>query len=713
IPVQFDHTLGAHSPFGFYIIHSPLELLRQVKPKPKTDRSMAPKRKPSSTISIGDSSNPRIQGNCEITVDANRFTCNSDSDGVVISIPRSGKIKVSAVAANHGNASEDFRSADKEHEFVLVNPKDVDGISKSYLQEVLQMYMIELPGMNYAANTGKQSKFLERCVTNGKYRTLLMKFASGGNSGKVIAAITYQIIPADTEYAEIPLAAVNAIYQRKGFGHLLFLELRKRLQSVGIRSIFCWGDKESEGFWLKQGFVEIAQVDTKGRARRLPVKADIRKSLCFPGGSTLMVCHLRKEADDANTVKYLPSQFHQNSFTSAIGEDEQLEFSGRLHIDLKFPEKSSHRTESDKSQHEALVKDGSSTEYDKLSGFDSHNPKQCCSGVAPVARVNDDRQATGAESSQDGVDANVKYCSQSTKGAKRAWEASLSSLKSKRVKGSQLVDYQSDSSCGFISETDKANPCFEEVPHDPSITKCSEKCIGDYFHLEAPINIELPSTKQCFRIMLMNIADDAKKTQLTKVIEDLGGTISYDGSMTTHVVTGQARKTLNFCTALCSGAWVISSSWLKESFREGRFVGKVEQTFLSISNNYYSDELPHILNDTDYLLKYKSDLKSAVFRAKASPHALFKGYNICIAAHVQTPAKLLSAIVRSAGGNVISGLKKVNEASTTIFVTCEEDTEEAMIAAKKGIRTFSSEWFMNCVMRQELDLEASQFAESL
>lgn len=51
-------------------------------------------------------------------------------------------------------------------------------------------------------------------------------------------------------------------------------------------------------------------------------------------------------------------------------------------------------------------------------------------------------------------------------------------------------------------------------------------------------------------------------------------------------------------------------------------------------------------------MKYKSDLKSAVFRAKASPRALFKGYNICIAAHVQTPAKTLSAIVRSAGGNV-------------------------------------------------------------
>ncbi|QCD96991.1 uncharacterized protein LOC114179539 isoform X2 [Vigna unguiculata] len=612
---------------------------------------MAPKRKPSSPISIG---------NCEVTVEATRFTCNSDSNVVVISLPRSGKVKVSAaVVENRENAYEDFITGDKEHEFVLVNPKDADSVSKSYLQEVLQLYRTELPGMNYAANTGKQSKFLERCVTNGKYRTLLVKSTRVANSGKVIAAITYQIIPADTEFAEVPLAAVNAIHQRKGFGHLLVLELRKRLQSVGIRSILCWGDKESEGFWLKQGFVEIAQVDTKGRARRLPVKSDIQKSLCFPGGSTLMVCNVMKEclADDANTTKCLPSQFHQNSFTPAIAEDEQLKF----------------------------------------SGSDSHNPKKGCSSIAPFAQVNDDRQSTGAESSQDGIGANVNYCSQSTKGAKRTWEASLSSLKSKRVKGGQLVGYQSGSSCGFILETDEANSCFVEALHDPSIIDGSEKCVENCLHLEAPINIEPPSTKQCFRIMLMNIADDAKKTQLTKVIEDLGGTVSTCGSMTTHVVTGQVRKTLNFCTALCSGAWVVSSSWLKESFREGRFV----------------DELPHILNDPDYSLKYKCDLKSAVLRAKASSHTLFKGYNICIAAHVQTPAKILSAIVMSAGGNVISRVEKVKETSTTIFVTGEEDTEEAMIAAKKGIRTFSCDWFMNCVMRQELDLEAPQFAESL
>ena len=41
-----------------------------------------------------------------------------------------------------------------------------------------------------------------------------------------------------------------------------------------------------------QGFMSIGEVDTKGRARRLPIKANIRRALCFPGGSTLMVSNL-------------------------------------------------------------------------------------------------------------------------------------------------------------------------------------------------------------------------------------------------------------------------------------------------------------------------------------------------------------------------------------------------------------------------------------
>jgi hypothetical protein len=155
------------------------------------------------------------------------------------------------------------------------------------------------------------------------------------------------------------------------------------------------------------------------------------------------------------------------------------------------------------------------------TGFDSQNPKNCCNDTVASARANDDGQANGADCSQDENYANVANCSQSTKAPKRAWEASSSSLKSKRVRGSQIADCHSDSSWGFVSEADRTNPCSSEAPHyNTAITKNSTKCIGDHMHVEAPISLKLPSTKQCFRIMLMNITDDAKKTQLAKVCDE-------------------------------------------------------------------------------------------------------------------------------------------------------------------------------------------------
>lgn len=76
--------------------------------------------------------------------------------------------------------------------------------------------------------------------------------------------------------------------------------------------------------------------------------------------------------------------------------------------------------------------------------------------------------------------------------------------------------------------------------------------------------------------------------------------------------------------------------------------------------------MDYVLNDEDYLSKYRCDLKSAVLRAKANPQALFKGYDVCIADHVQPPAKTLAAIVRSAGGNVSTS------SSTEIWMWFEE-----------------------------------------
>ncbi|KAI8017137.1 hypothetical protein LOK49_LG04G00682 [Camellia lanceoleosa] len=52
-------------------------------------------------------------------------------------------------------------------------------------------------------------------------------------------------------------------------------------------------DKQMVG---DEGFVSIGEVDTKGRVRRLPIKAGVRRALCFPGESTLKVSHLNKDS---------------------------------------------------------------------------------------------------------------------------------------------------------------------------------------------------------------------------------------------------------------------------------------------------------------------------------------------------------------------------------------------------------------------------------
>ncbi|KAM7257053.1 hypothetical protein ACFE04_012794 [Oxalis oulophora] len=583
-------------------------------------------------------------GNCEVSVQAKNFWYKSDDPNTIeISISKATKIKVSVKEEEINKESQRKGEQDKEktlqddYMFVLVNPKDDDDDScvKSYIQEVLKMYMEELPAMNYAANTGKKSMFLERCVSNGKFCTLLLKPKSAGNGGDfsdVIAAVTYQIIPADTRFVEIPLAAVRSSQQYKGFGRFLYMELRKRLQDVGISKIFCWGDQNSEGFWLKQGFSSIAEVDNKGKARRLPIKAAIRKALSFPGGSTLMVSYLNK------------------------GFSESSNFKGSCSLPASFNEMERNNVEMDE--------EGTKT--------DAHT--------------------------------YVKLSSCSTEHSKRkVWETSLSSLQSKKVKGTHQVDFQSNSNWEMGLVSDEANPwlndCTTGISNNISLVDCvpgakySGKADATPVALSSNCE-ELKPKGECFRIMLMNIADDAKRIYLSKVVENLGGTVTVDGNVCTHVVTGKVRKTLNFCTALCSGAWIVSPSWLKESFRNGRFV----------------DELPYTLQDEDYVLKYGIGLKDAVLRAKTCPQALLKGYSVLISAHVQPPVMTLSAIVRSAGGNIINELDEATEASKTIFIACDEDMEFAL---KKGVWTFSSDWLMSCVMKQELDLDAPQFIQSL
>ncbi|KAL6610070.1 hypothetical protein ACP70R_040039 [Stipagrostis hirtigluma subsp. patula] len=584
-------------------------------------------------------------GNCKVEIRGSGLRCQSTEQGLTVSGPRGAKVLISVDGAKSA-----LDGAGKGSDFVLLNPSDAaNSHTKSLLQEVLMLYKQELPSMDYAADTGKKSGFLEKCTTAGKYKTLILMSSSAAEHEEVIAAVSYQIVPADTQYAEIPLAVVRSSYQRGGIGQLLYKELYQRLQNVGVTTIFCWADKVSEGFWLKQGFISVGEVDTKGKIRRIPVRADIKRALCFPGGSTLMVAHLEEELatrQKSSREKVQTSPLHA-VVPDSISPDDTAD---------------------------------PSCENMVLQTFKRRNVGM----TGKVART--EARADCSENSLSEQHAK-----------KRTYEMSSSSLKSKRIRCSNDVDH-----CHGMDQNDVhdnnlcGTPEYENIVHQ--IPKELPTHMGAHSENKISENEKATiSSNESPTVMLMNIADEQKKARLTEVVETLGGFVTCEGQSCTHIVTGKARRTRNFCIALSSGAWIVSPKWLKESFKQGQFVGEAQ----------------YILEDEEYRMQYKSELRDAVMRAKKRPCSLFSGYTFCLSKYIQPSFDVLSSIIKSTGGKIIKKLSELDEPSKTIFLVCEEETEHALVAAKSGIKTFTSDWFMNCVMKQELDLEAPQFTVSL
>ncbi|TKW27631.1 hypothetical protein SEVIR_3G269800v4 [Setaria viridis] len=578
-------------------------------------------------------------GNCKVEIHGGGLRCESTEQALTVSGPRGG---AKVVVSVHGDQKSASNGVGEGSQFILLNPSDADSQIKSLLQEVLTIYKQELPSMDYAADTGRNSGFLEKCTTNGKYKTLILMSTQAAQHEEVVAAVSYQIVPADTQYAEIPLAVVRSSHQRAGIGHLLYKELSQRLQNVGITTIFCWADKVSEGFWLKQGFVSIGEVDTRGKIRKIPVRADIKRALCFPGGSTLMVAHLKKELPILQAWEKPQTSPLHTVVPDSISPDDT---------------------------DDNMV----------LQTFKHRKVRK----TANVAR-------TGVH-----IDCGeISLSEQEPK--KRIYEMSSSSLKSKRIRcsndgGNGQDMNQSDAHDNyFCSSPGNSVPLIPKENRAPSLgVHFENKMSGEE---KAVVHSNGNPT-----IMLMNIADEQKKARLTKVVETLGGFVTCEGHACTHIVTGKVRRTMNFCIALSSGAWIVSPNWLKESFRQGQFVGEAQ----------------YVLEDEEFRMQYKSVLRDAVMRAKERPNSLFSGYTFCLSKYIQPSFDVLSSIIKSTGGKIIKKLSELDEPSQTIFLVCEEETELALVAAKRGIKTFSSDWFMSCVMKQELDLEAPQFTVSL
>ena len=63
-------------------------------------------------------------------------------------------------------------------------------------------------------------------------------------------------------------------------------------------------------------------------------------------------------------------------------------------------------------------------------------------------------------------------------------------------------------------------------------------------------------------------------------------------------------------------------------------------------------EAEHVLDDEEYKMKYKSEMRDAVMRAKERPCLLFSGYTFCLTKHIEPSPGVLSPVIKSSGGKV-------------------------------------------------------------
>lgn len=150
-----------------------------------------------------------------------------------------------------------------------------------------------------------------------------------------------------------------------------------------------------------------------------------------------------------------------------------------------------------------------------------------CGNLATFEKMQNSNMTFSAANA--GADTYAKHCSCSSQGAKkRVWEASLSSLKSKKVKGGHSAGCQLDSNQGLALEDNETRgmpgckSLVEITPSHPVTTNCMRNDAKETGPVCMSLSVllvskELQSYGGCFRIMLMNIADDSKKAHLTKV----------------------------------------------------------------------------------------------------------------------------------------------------------------------------------------------------
>lgn len=189
----------------------------------------------------------------------------------------------------------------------------------------------------------------------------------------------------------------------------------------------------------------------------------------------------------------------------------------------------------------------------------------------------------------------------------------------------------------------------------------------------------------------------AKKLQM--LVLQLGGNVTENPKMCTHVVAPVVSRTMKFFVAINVCKYVVTKHWIENSLAQNRFL----------------DENPYWLKDAQAEREMQVNIRESVYRSQNKK--LFEGMTFYITPSVSPPVFDLTNVVESAGGKVvkrrlaaksIASHKDDKGNPTYIVVTCENDIHICKDLIAHKIALYNAEFILTGVMRQKLDFVTFQ-----
>lgn len=182
------------------------------------------------------------------------------------------------------------------------------------------------------------------------------------------------------------------------------------------------------------------------------------------------------------------------------------------------------------------------------------------------------------------------------------------------------------------------------------------------------------------------------------ILRLLGGEVVTDPAHATHLVLTYLTRTYKLLFGLCSVDYIVSSKWIVDSAKAGKFLRPDEYT----------------LNDEKFQKEYNCDIQKVI--KSSTRKTLFSGKTFFVTPRVRPLHANIVKLIEFCGGKVETKRRSaaqitqanIQQPDSYCILTCTEDlhlVHDLLKAGKSNRFICSTELVLAAIMHQKIDYE--------